>query len=73
MPADDPGMRVDYHLFINRNLPLVERGCTSKAMYVSRSEAKSVLRHGRRQDGTLKPYRCEFCPGWHLGHRRRTH
>jgi hypothetical protein len=31
-------MTVDYHQFINRNLPLVERGCTSKAMFVSRSE-----------------------------------
>jgi hypothetical protein len=64
-------MRVDYHQFINRNLPSAERSCTSKTMYVSRGEAKSVARQGRLQDGSLRPYRCRFCPGWHLGHRRK--
>jgi hypothetical protein len=31
-----PCMSVDYRDFINRDLPLVERGSTSKAAYVSR-------------------------------------
>jgi hypothetical protein len=66
-------MTVDYHEFINRDLPLVERGCTSKAMYVSRGEAKALVRHSRRMDGQVKPYHCRHCSGWHLGHPRRRH
>jgi hypothetical protein len=64
---------VDYHLFINRNLPLVERGCTSKALFTSRREAQTMARNGKHTDGRLRPYHCEACGGWHLGHRRRQH
>jgi hypothetical protein len=60
-----------YRQFINRDLPLVERGCTSKSLFVSRGEARSAARHGQRQDGSLRPYRCRTCSGWHLGHPRR--
>jgi hypothetical protein len=60
-----------YRQFINRDLPLVERGCTSKSLFVSRGEARSAARHGRRQDGSLRPYRCRTCSAWHLGHPRR--
>jgi len=60
-----------YRLFINRDLPIRERACESKAVYVSRRDARSHARHGRRQDGSLAPYRCRFCSLWHLGHRRR--
>jgi hypothetical protein len=63
-------MTVDYHLFINRNLPPLERGCTSKAMFVSRREARAQVRHGRQGDGSVKPYHCGHCDHWHLGHRR---
>jgi hypothetical protein len=63
----------DYHQFINRNLPLVERGCSSKALFVSRREAQNLARNGRRADGRVHPYRCRTCDGWHLGHRRRMH
>jgi hypothetical protein len=62
-----------YRAFINRDLPIRERACGSKAAYVSRGEARSTVRHGRRQDGSLAPYRCRFCTLWHLGHRRRRH
>ena len=62
---------VDYRQFINRDLPLRVRACESKAMYVSRGEARSASRKGRSQDGSLSPYRCPFCDRWHLGHRRR--
>ena len=62
-----------YRQFINRNLPLQDRGCSSKAVYVTRSEAKSLVRHGRRGYAGLKPYRCPWCEGWHLGHPKRTH
>jgi hypothetical protein len=68
-----PCMSVDYRDFINRDLPLVERGCTSKAAYVSRREARTWVRNGRRSHGSLDPYRCRSCGQWHLGHRRRGH
>lgn len=63
-------MQVDYRLFVNRSLPLQERGCTSKSYFVSRGEAKAVLRSGRHSFSGLQPYRCRYCDGWHLGHRR---
>jgi hypothetical protein len=66
-------MLADYRTLINRNLPLVERACTSKAAYVSQREARFVSRHGRHGNGQLEPYRCGNCDLWHLGHRRRTH
>lgn len=64
---------VDYRLFINRDLPLRERGCESKAVYLSRGEARSRARNGRAGYAGLHPYRCRYCPHWHLGHRRRRH
>ena len=64
-------MKVDYRLFVNRDLPPVERGCTSKSMFVSRRDARSQARNSRRADGQLKPYHCRFCDGWHLGHNRQ--
>jgi hypothetical protein len=63
---------VGYRQFINRNLPMQERGCTSKAVYLSRREARSLVRHGRRGHAGLHPYRCRFCGSWHLGHARRA-
>jgi len=61
----------NYRQFINRDLALIERGCTSKAAFVSRREARSWVRNGRRSDGSLGPYHCGVCGKWHLGHRRR--
>ncbi len=63
-------MQVAYRDLIDRRLPRVERGCTSKSAFVSRREASTIARHGRHRDGSLKPYRCRFCELWHLGHRR---
>jgi hypothetical protein len=66
-----PAMRsLTYRSFINRDLPQRERACESKAVFISRREARSLIAHGRRVDGGLRPYRCRFCAGWHLGHRR---
>ena len=71
MVVDDSIMSlVSYRQLINRDLPPVDRGCTSKAFFVSRREARSTIHHGRRQDGSLRPYRCRYCDGWHLGHWR---
>lgn len=61
---------IPYRQLINRDLPRIERGCTSKALYISRREARSMGRHGRRQDGAMRPYHCGWCGGWHLGHPR---
>lgn len=68
----DPGMLItDYRTLINRDLPLLERGCTSKAAFESRREARSLARHGRHANGQLHPYHCRYCDLWHLGHRHR--
>jgi hypothetical protein len=61
----------DYRLFVNRDLPMRDRACESKAVYLTRDEARQRLRAGRHVDGAMKPYRCRFCAQWHLGHRRR--
>src|SRR5438067_6541720 len=45
-----------YRQLINRDLPKVERSCTSKAMFISRREAVSSTRRGHRGDGALHPY-----------------
>ena len=62
-----------YRLLVNRDLPLRERACASKAAYVSRAEARALARNGRHADGQVSPYHCEFCDLWHLGHSRRHH
>jgi hypothetical protein len=64
-------LTVDYRTLINRDLPPVERGCTSKVAFESRREARSVARNGRRSNGQLHPYHCRYCDLWHLGHRHR--
>lgn len=66
-------MIADYRQLVNRNLPLVERGCTSKAGFVSRSEARNLSRRGRTIGGGLEAYHCQWCDLWHLGHPRRRH
>jgi hypothetical protein len=63
----------DYRQLINRDLPLLERGCTTKAMFVSSREARSVARGNPVRGGQLRPYHCGNCGGWHLGHRRRRY
>jgi len=63
-------MLADLRTLVNRDLPPVERACTSKVTYFGRREARAAA-HGRHSDGQLRPYHCEFCGLWHLGHRRR--
>jgi len=62
---------VSYRQFINRELPPLDRGCTSKAVFVSRREAQTSTRRNVRSDGSLRPYHCRHCDGWHMGHPRR--
>jgi hypothetical protein len=61
----------DISEMVNRSMPFIERSCLSKALFISQREARSVVRHGRHQDGSVQPYRCRFADHWHLGHRRR--
>jgi hypothetical protein len=71
-PTDGaPAMIAAYTLLTERPTGRVERSCSSKAPYGSRREARSRVRHGRHQDGTLHPYHCAFCGAWHLGHTAR--
>lgn len=71
--ADAPAMTaLTYRLLINRDLPIRDRACESKAVYLTRGEARQQLRGGRHMDGAMKPYHCRFCGRWHLGHRRRS-
>jgi hypothetical protein len=72
MVADPGAMAAPvYRHYVNRDLPIRERACESKAVYLTRDEALQLVRHGRHIDGAMKPYRCRFCAMWHLGHRRR--
>jgi hypothetical protein len=62
-----------YTFLVERPTDRFERSCASKARYGSRRDARSRVRNSRNQDGTLKPYHCQFCDGWHLGHTPRRH
>jgi hypothetical protein len=46
-----------------------QRSCRCKIRFGSRGEARgaarAMVRHG---GGTLLPYHCRFCDGWHVGH-----
>lgn len=39
----------DYRDFVNRELPIYERSCASKAVFVSRREARASLRRAQRR------------------------
>lgn len=62
-----------YRHLINRDLPWEERTCTSKVPYLTRAEARSVARDGRRSSSSaLRPYHCPLGDHWHLAHRRAS-
>jgi hypothetical protein len=66
-----PAVITAYTLLVERPTNHLERFCSSKISYASRREARARVRGGRNQDGTLRPYHCQFCDAWHLGHRTR--
>ena len=68
-----PAVITAYTLLTERPMNRLERSCSSKTPFASRREARSRVSGGRNQDGTLKPYHCEFCGAWHLGHTPRRH
>ncbi|HJW21517.1 MAG TPA: hypothetical protein VJ506_03720 [Candidatus Limnocylindrales bacterium] len=65
-------MIADYRLLINRDLPFMQRGCSSKVGFVSRREARTAVRRGRHGNPQLDPYHCRWCGLWHLGHAHRV-
>jgi hypothetical protein len=47
----------------------VERGCRSKQAYLTKAEAKQVVRlMGARHRDAFNLYRCEACGYYHIGH-----
>ena len=68
-----PAVITAYTLLVERPTDRVERSCSSKIPYASRRDARARVRGGRHEDGTLRPYHCQFCDAWHLGHAPRRH
>jgi hypothetical protein len=50
-----------------------QRSCRGKVRMTSRGEARGAARDLiRRGGGTVLPYHCRFCDGWHVGHPMRS-
>ena len=46
-----------------------QRSCRGKVRLGTRGEARGAARAiVRREGGTVLPYHCRFCDGWHVGH-----
>lgn len=41
--------------------------CEGKQRFRGYSEASKAIRHG----SLLRPYKCQHCGMWHIGHKRR--
>ena len=50
------------------------RACTGKTRHASAAAAygclRSMIRGQRAEPGSLNAYRCNFCGGYHVGHRK---
>lgn len=50
-----------------------QRSCTGKHHYRTRATATAgltwLISQGRRPANRLHAYKCEWCGGWHLGHK----
>lgn len=40
----------------------------AKIAFHTRADAKRAARHVKTQTGRMRPYHCETCGFWHLGH-----
>ena len=51
-----------------------EKSCKGKNRYTSRQFAKNIARAGNRQErlvhAKIRPYLCDWCGCWHVGHMR---
>ena len=54
-----------------REEALYQKACASKNRYASRADAEAAIA-GCEAHGTfgLHCYRCDYCHGWHLTHKR---
>lgn len=46
--------------------------CARKMSYTTRKHAVTDLRRAKHVDANMRPYHCQHCGQWHLGHRPRT-
>ncbi len=46
-----------------------DKGCSGKRIYYSKSEAKSKAKKLLGLGFHNHPYKCKYCPGWHLTSR----
>lgn len=47
--------------------------CAGKTCYTKKEAAtrmNQIRKHGRKSIQALRPYYCDFCGWWHLGHDR---
>jgi hypothetical protein len=50
-----------------------QRSCGGKIRLTSRGEARGAARYlVRPSSGTVRPYCCRFCDGWHVGHPMKS-
>lgn len=59
-----------FHTYVNRDLPPMDRGCVSKAPFVSRGEAKQAVKAAAKHGISLKPYHCRYFDHWHVSSRK---
>ena len=50
---------------------LRRKQCEGKRRYATQAEAQTQADRSRGVDGgqCIDPYLCDFCGGWHIGHR----
>ena len=48
---------------------VAERRCAHKTTYETRDDAEWAARW-TIETTHVRPYRCRYCAGWHLGHER---
>lgn len=48
------------------------RSCLQKVKYHTKDSAKKTAKAMRLKfkEKNIKPYRCKYCPFWHVGHTR---
>jgi hypothetical protein len=51
-------------------LAIVKRACESKRRYQTQKAAQWTMNDPRNKAGVFEAYRCKFCGGWHIGHRK---
>jgi len=53
-----------------RLLNRIDRSCASKRQHLSKSEALIHAGNLRNNGQDVEVYECQFCGGWHVGHKK---